>query len=267
LRLTSRTPAAPLNGAVKLWACEAPELDDALERSLPDGRICLYVNLAEDELRCYDAGQCRRVKGIAIGGARAFAYDIDTREQRHVVGATITPGFFRSFFREPADEIGGGHVALEDLWGRDAPVLRERLLAANDDVARLALLESALRARVLAEPARDRAVDHALACFEDQQQTWSVAAVTKNLGLSSVSFIRRFKEQVGLTPKRYARVRRFQRALSRLQPGARGLAAVAADCGYFDQAHFIHDFRGFAGVSPSAYIAAAGAGNHLRLDG
>jgi AraC-like DNA-binding protein len=72
---------------------------------------------------------------------------------------------------------------------------------------------------------------------------------------------------VGLTPKRYCRVRRFQRALvSAHRPRGVDWARVAVDCGYFDQAHFIHDFKSFAGVTPTAYQAAQTQfQNHVKI--
>src|SRR5438552_335865 len=145
--VTHRSPRLPFEGAVSLWACHAPELPDRLERSLPDGRVSIYVNLAQDEIRWYEGGRCHRLAGASLGGARAHAYEIDTREQRHVVGATFTPGTARAFFDTPLDALSGQHVSLAELWGRDAALLRERLLEAPTDLTRLAAFEAALRAR------------------------------------------------------------------------------------------------------------------------
>ena len=80
--------------------------------------------------------------------------------------------------------------------------------------------------------------------------------MTDTIGLSPKRFIERFKIEVGMTPKRYCRIRRFQRALA-LANGSRDVdwTRVALDCGYFDQAHFNHDFRSFAGLTPTGYQA------------
>jgi AraC-like DNA-binding protein len=79
--------------------------------------------------------------------------------------------------------------------------------------------------------------------------------VTAQVGLSARRFIDVFGGEVGLTPKLFCRVRRFQKVLRGVAHGRRAdWAAVAADCGYFDQAHFIHDFRAFSGLSPTAYL-------------
>ena len=91
--------------------------------------------------------------------------------------------------------------------------------------------------------------------------------MTDAIGLSAKRFIERFKIEVGLTPKRYCRVRRFQRALALANRGRRvDWTGVALDCGYFDQAHFIHDFRSFAGLTPTEYLAARTSfQNHVKF--
>ena len=87
----------------------------------------------------------------------------------------------------------------------------------------------------------------------------AVSQVADQLGLSHKHFIDCFRAQVGLTPKRFCRVRRFQRALAGIGAGgAVDWAQLACACGYFDQAHFIHDFRAFSGLKPSAYLAQRG---------
>ncbi|HVN03907.1 MAG TPA: helix-turn-helix domain-containing protein, partial [Bryobacteraceae bacterium] len=83
----------------------------------------------------------------------------------------------------------------------------------------------------------------------------TIADVTGQIGLSAKRFIQVFHDQVGLTPKLFCRVRRFQRVLRTINQGRTiAWADVAADCGYFDQAHFIRDFRDFSGINPSAYV-------------
>jgi AraC-like DNA-binding protein len=94
-----------------------------------------------------------------------------------------------------------------------------------------------------------------------------VAQVTDCVGLSARRFIELFHRQVGLTPKTFSRVRRFQRVL-RAVHGRREIdwAQVALENGYYDQAHFIHDFQGFSGSTPSAYSSLAGPHlNHVPL--
>ena len=91
--------------------------------------------------------------------------------------------------------------------------------------------------------------------------------MTTQLGLSPKRFISLFEEAVGLTPKVFCRVLRFQDVLSLIEQGQPiGWADLALDCGYFDQAHFIHDFQAFSGLTPQAYLAQRSLfRNHVPL--
>ncbi|WP_437543133.1 AraC family transcriptional regulator [Sorangium sp. So ce367] len=294
MRFVTYTPPPPLGRFVRLlWYYAAPELPDLLERVLPSGAMSLLINLAEDELRWYDGAaedgaaehvaadggapgprapaRCHRLSGIAVCGAHAEHFAIDTAEQRAIVGAELSPGGAAPFFGPDAAALGGAHVSLDALWGREAALVRERVLEAKTPEERLRALESALASRLLRPRApleRDSSVDFALAAFADPSRAWTVADVTGQLGMSSKRFIRSFTERVGLTPKRYCRVQRFQQAVSAIERGERvSWAGVAAACGYYDQAHFIHDFRAFAGLTPTEYVTRRRERNHVPLDG
>ena len=91
--------------------------------------------------------------------------------------------------------------------------------------------------------------------------------MTDVISLSPKRFIERFRTQVGVTPKRFCRILRFQHAVTQAHRTA-GIdwADVALACGYFDQPHLIHDFRAFAGMTPSAYETSRTAfQNHVNF--
>ena len=93
------------------------------------------------------------------------------------------------------------------------------------------------------------------------------ATVTDAIGLSPKRFIERFKSEVGLTPKRYCRILRLQQVIRRAHAcPVINWTDLALDCGYFDQAHFVHEFRSLVGMSPTAYAAARTAfQNHVTF--
>lgn len=237
------------------------------ERVLPSGTMQLLINLHEDELRSWhgdDALVLRRTHGAALGGPGTRSVVIDTAEQQRIVGVSFKPGGAHPFFAAPADELREQDVELDLLWGRDGAVLRERLLEQPTPAARLRLLAAILVARVLRPLTPDPAIFHAIASLERGDP---VAAIGERLGLSPRRLIDRFSAQVGLTPKRFARVRRFQRVVQILARGdAPPWAELALACGYYDQAHFIHDFKEFSGLHPTAYAARdPRAANHVAL--
>ncbi|MBO0722361.1 MAG: AraC family transcriptional regulator [Blastocatellia bacterium] len=140
---------------------------------------------------------------------------------------------------------------LDDIWGRSADSAREQLIEAGSPERKLDALESLLTARIPAVRGLHPAVAQAL------EQFWitnDVRQVVKASGYSHRQFIALFRRAVGLTPKLYCRLLRFQEALKRFSadPNA-SLADLAFEAGYSDQPYFNREFREFAGVIPEHY--------------
>lgn len=261
-------PAPPLGDFVDLfWLYEGYRQSHALEHCLPTGTTELVINLREDRVRIYDRQDVRRFQtlpGALMCGTHSEFFVIDTEEQFAVMGVHFKPGGAFPFFKLPAGEVRNQHVALADLWGARTGELRERLLAAPTPEAKFHVLETILLAQLLRPLVRHPAVAFALRYLPHAD---SMAAVTEQIGLSQRRFIELFDAQVGLTPKLYARVQRFQQVLRLTQRQTEvDWAQVALQCGYFDQAHFSHDFKAFSGLTPTAYLTLRGRNlNHVPV--
>jgi len=266
-----RRPRAPLSVFIEsIWICRNDPRPFALERILPTGAAQLIVNLQEDQIRRYqpDCGhRCDTTSGTVLAGVQSSYGVIDTDEQEYVLGVSFRPGGTLPFVRIPACETQDADVPLDLLWDRRAAAtLRERLLECRGLEATLDAMEQVLmEMRRPVEP--HPAVAFALDMFARQPCVIRVGAVTDRIGLSPKRFIERFKSEVGLTPKRYCRILRFQQALASAHHGHRvDWAQLALDCGYHDQAHLAHDFRGFSGLSPTEYqVAQTEFRNHVKF--
>ncbi|MET9765334.1 helix-turn-helix transcriptional regulator [Streptomyces sp. NPDC006372] len=236
------------------------------ELALPTGGVQLLVNLDGDVL----GSSGRRTRGAALQGPHTLPAVIDPAQQRAVVWAAFRPAGAYPFLTAPVSAVRDELVGLDDLWGADGAALRERLLeamAAGGSEACLRELESALLRRAGRPLEPDPAARRAAALLDGGTPVGDVA---DRLGWTSRRLARRCTEQLGLTPKRYARVRRFQRLLGRVNAGPRNpdWASLAADCGYHDQAHLIHEFRALAGITPTAYAPRSPhERNHVPLGG
>lgn len=266
-----RVPRPPLDTFVaSIWLFRDGPRPHALERILPTGAAQLIVNLKEDRTRLYDPERphrCDSTAGTILVGVQSRYQIIDTSEQEYVAGVAFRPGGTAAFLRTPAHETRDADTPLEALWGRQPSAeLREQLLERSDPDAQLDAIESALRER-LQPTGVHPAIGLALAAFNRVPLTTNIGAVTDALGMSAKRFIERFKAQVGVSPKRYCRIRRFQQAVARAHRGQEvNWAQVALDCGYYDQAHFIHEFRAFAGLTPTGYQASRTAfQNHVKF--
>ena len=264
-------PRPPLSALVEcLWYWEGAPGPHRLERLLPNGETAIIFNLREEPIRIYDAADVRRFEtyGHAVlSGARSDCFVIDTNQQERVIGIQFRAGGAFPFLRMPASETSGASIALDDLWPGRGREIRERLLGARDAAEMFVILEEALLAQLVRAPELHPAVSYALRQFSRCAPGGTVGAVTERIGLSSRRFIELFHRQVGLTPKTFSRVRRFQNALRTVR-GMRRIewVQVALESGYYDQAHFIHDFQRFAGFTPAVYSTLATPHlNHVPL--
>ena len=265
-----RPPAPPLDALVeKLWDWDMPPAAHHHERVLPQPGAQLIINLYEDQTRVYsdDADRrCLRSSGSVLGGPQLCSQIIDTAEQIRVMGVVFRPGGAGALTNEDMGAIAGRDVDLADLFGHAATALRQRLLETPQPARRLALLERWLHERMRL-PRIEPCVAHALSGLQRAPQTARIGALLREIGVSERRLGQLFRRQVGYGPKQYARLLRFRAVVAQVHGLARvDWAGVAIDGGYCDQAHLAHEFRRFAGVTPSAFMAQRGPyPDHLAL--
>ncbi|MEO7547822.1 MAG: helix-turn-helix domain-containing protein, partial [Ramlibacter sp.] len=207
-----------------------------------------------------DDGAGRSFGYAVVGGARSVHYARDTSAPGHSAGVQLRAGAAWALLGVPASALAGTHTALELLWGAAAGHALERLHAAADAGQRLDVLERLLAGRLRAARGLHPAVAHGL---QRLLAGSSVQRAVECSGTSHRHFIALFREGTGLAPKTYSRVLRFQAVLRQLaaEPEA-GVAELAYDLGYSDQAHFQRDFRAFSGLTPQAWRRAAPEHTH-----
>ena len=177
------------------------------------------------------------------------------RSGQRIVTARLHLGALEAVLGVPASAMAGRIVALEDLWG-DAATRRlfDRLADARDTVEAAAILESAIAER-FAIAGVERARARLVLAAADRLASASVNAVAVDLGVSERHLRRVFRETVGVSPKTFAKLTRFHRALrAAREEGQANWARIAAAAGYYDQAHLIAEFRAIAGVTPRALL-------------
>jgi AraC-like DNA-binding protein len=163
----------------------------------------------------------------------------------------LTPLAARRLLGVPMHALAGRVEPLDAVL--EPGTLLEELAEADGWEARFARLDVELTRRLEHAPPVHPAVAAAYARLTATRGAVPVGALASELGWSRRHLAARFRDDVGVSPKALARLLRFRRALELL--GGRGLADVAYECGYYDQAHFNRDFRAFAGATPGELLA------------
>jgi AraC-like DNA-binding protein len=266
--LLQRPPVPALAPFVeRLWHFGDPGNGSPRERALPTGSADLVVRLSDRPVRLFAGADDRAGETFGhavLAGARSSFHLRDASGPTCSAGVHFRPGGASALLGVPGDELSGRHTRLEELWGRSAGTVRERLLEQASPEARLALLERLLLARCPEPEPLHPAVARALSVL-GAPGARSIAELAREAGVSHRWLIVRFRRSVGLGPKVYARIRRFQRALARAARGcACGWAQLALECGFSDQSHLVREFQAIAGLSPGEYRPLSpGRPNHV----
>lgn len=241
-----RRPAPPLADAVeRVWHLSGVLPADSV-RLLPGGGTLDLV---------FDLGGAG---GPVVRGPVTRATTLVAEQPVTLVGAHVRPGGALSFLPVSPRDLVDRQVGLDELWGSCASTLRDRLAELPDPERRLDLLEAILFDRLSRARVGHRAVTAALPMLDSPLRPPRMRDVAAEVGLSQRRFIELFGREVGITPKRYARLRRFHRAKSSLATttGVSSWARFAVGHGYFDQSHVIRDFVEFTGLTPTQHLRA-----------
>jgi AraC-like DNA-binding protein len=269
-----RRVAPPLHAFVREIMGSRSELPAPVrERHVPTPTVALIINFGAPHrlIERADAGVSAWVVGLQRGH-----WQSEAAGAREFMAASLTPIGAHMVLRQRMDELADRSVELDDIDLRFARELAGRVGRARDWEDRFDALEA-----VLAERLADQAPP-ALAAHAFHRVTTgdgSLASLAEDLGCSHRHLVAQFHECVGLAPKMVARLTRLSQALAAIDRAARGgqpegkpyletrfarphrgaiaWADLAATCGYYDQSHFIRDFRAFTGWSPGELQAAA----------
>jgi len=238
------------------------------ERVFPNGMSELIVQLDDRYLDVLGAGTTVTPATCVTGiYSRALVVEAPRRRCR-VIGVRFHPSGAWALLGHPLSELAGLTADLEDLLGRAAPELAERCHDADSGSERVRRVAAWLERRLLCATATrsvNAAASWVASCIARSGGTAVIGTLRAKASLTGARLSSVFLQQVGVTPKRYARIVRFDRALAMLsRPGAL-LSRVALDAGYYDQPHMNAEFREMAGLTPRQFLTARRFPNSLSL--
>ncbi len=204
-----------------------------------------------------DGERERRLPDCSITGVLPSARRIHTQARSGLVLAQFHPAGAAAFFRDSMDELTGRTRPLEDLLPRaEVARLADRIASQPTSARRAAVLDGFLLARLRPETL-DPIVAAAAAALASSRGVVRIASLARQLGLSQDPLEKRFRRAIGTSPKHLASLLRLRHAIAM---GQRGLSwtLAAHQAGYFDQSHFIREFRAYASDTPTRFFRAPG---------
>jgi AraC-like DNA-binding protein len=228
----SRTPAPP-------------------ERLLPDGCVELILNFGAQFQEHKEAGPAElQPRGIVVGQMTQPVL-VSSTGPVLLIGIRFLPGGSYPFFHIPPDELTNRIATVADIEATLDREFSERLVDAPRPIAKISIIQSLLLKRLNARVDKGLSLQPAISRIVRSAGRTSIDSLSSDLGITGRQLERRFLNEVGLGPKLLCRIFRFQQVFHAVERSDSNWAAIAADCGYYDQAHLIRDFRQFAGQTPA----------------
>jgi AraC-like DNA-binding protein len=180
---------------------------------------------------------------------------IQTEGRIDVVGIRFQPVGAFGFLRLPLHQLRNQTVAVDDVLAQFNAHLGDRLTEADSTRQRVSAIESFLLARLSQVLPRDALLEAAVARVLENAGQITVDALTRQMRVGQRELERRFREKIGLGPKRFCRIVRFQDVFRQHGLDEDAWARVAVDCGYYDQPHFIREFKRITGETPPEFFS------------
>lgn len=232
-----------------VWTCRVPSPDRAANyRVLPDNCIDILWH-DDDSIGAFATGMMTASKMVTLAPC--------TR----IVAVRFQPGRTGLFFRQPLHELTDLHADIAALWSDDVAENLHHALwnREQSDLARLRIVQKHLLTMLRRQQhdVRHGLIQHAVRVIEANHGALKIEALAQATGVTRQHLATRFRTEVGIPAKTFARICRFRKALSAIREtpaSAIDWAALAQDYGYFDQSHLIHEFQEFAADTPESFV-------------
>lgn len=260
-------PSADLAPFVRFyWVLEA-EIDAGkcyTHRSMADGCAEMIFHYQSQFLEIKADGNkspaC--LSGISGPSQKFSRYSID--RNFGIFGVYLYPFALTQFFGIPASALVNELPSLSELLGQEGKDIEEKIMLAANNQQRIKIISGFLENK-LRETDRDHSrISTAVSTIIRKKGDIRLAELAAQYCLSSRQFERQFTQLAGFSPKLYSRITRFQASLSEYGNREKSLTSIAYDCGYFDQSHFIHEFKEFSGFHPKHYFSGKAEGIEWR---
>lgn len=247
-------PIASLESYIKcIWVLENPLHDETVNVVFPDGCMELIFHYGTPFNRIYNNIPLLQEKSILVGQL-SRPLRLQANGNAGVIGVRFHPWGLYPLVNMPLHKILNSEIAIKQVWGKHAAELEDKIGQINRDDAMDEIQQFLVR-QMQVVPYHSEKLKEVILLLKKEHGNVRVDELAKMSNLSVRQFTRNFTHLVGLSPKVFSGILRFQAFFGQCekQPDVH-LGELALQCGYYDQAHFIREFKQYTGMSPSAYF-------------
>ena len=210
-------------------------------RIIPDGCMDIVFNMSS---------LSKRKEGVVVGTMTSPEENL-VNDLRYFVGIRFWPGAIVPFIKNSAKDFTNKGFSLEYVWGKENTILNESVYEAKNINDIIKILEKTLKKKLLDIFYIDSVIKNMLYNVYKSKGNISVKALSINLNISQRQLSRKVNEWIGVSPKTFNNIVRFQNIINELSTKRnRNFSEIALNNGYYDQAHFIKEFKAFYGKTP-----------------
>ncbi len=251
-------PCPQLTNFVKCyWTLEAPHtLESEKQRIVPDGCIEMIFHYGDLYKQYLNETDFIIQPKCFVFGQITAPLEIEPTGQTGIIAVRFTPDGFLPFATMPLEQMENKPVKLTKLFGNEAILLEENILTAKTAEDRIKIIEAFLILKLQSTEAADRLAKESVEILLQTSGQVSVDELSGQLLVNRRQLERKFSSAIGLSPKQLSKIIRLQATLKMMQAKQfKNLTSLAYENGYYDQAHFIKDFKEFTGFSPKEFYA------------
>ena len=244
------------------WTLESPKEETPEKQTIvPDGCIEMIFHYGDFYRQYTESGNSIVQPKCFVIGQLTRPLEIEPTGETGIFSVRFHPNGFWPFATIPIKELENTAVSLERLFGKDGRKIEHKILTASSALERIKLIETFLFSRLTASETVDRIVKATVETILTANGQLSVDELSKQTNVNRRQLERKFSSAIGLSPKQLSKTIRLQATLKMLlNKRFTSLTALAYECDFYDQAHFIKDFKELTGLTPKEFY-----GNHLKM--
>lgn len=249
-------PSKQFAGIVRhYWVLESdlPYTHYSMADSCPE--LLFHYRGIFDEL--LPLGQRQRSYTAGLNGATHQPRRFQVQQGFGIFGLYLYPHAIPLLFGLPGSALTNQLVSLDFLLQQEGPELEEKIGSAKSTCQRVRIMEGFMADKLRRHYQKAGPIDQSIHAILQGKGQARVKQLASDSCLSERQFERKFRDTTGLSPKLFSRIARFHAAMEEYGNAQKSLLDIALDCGYYDQSHFIRDFREFSGQQPKAFFSGS----------